>query len=152
LRRKSTNIRDARSGFTLIEVLFAVTILVTGLLPIIALQTSSLNRIAKNKHEYQASLIANILLVSIESGNWNRSSWKSTRPADNMIQQVTRNTIGTAYDYPNPKEIEQYTVTLEAVPWEFQGIPKGFITRINVTVFWSESPRDRVKASLLVTL
>jgi len=138
---------EHNKGFTFIELLFAVLILAAAILPIYGLQTTALDRIARNENELQATLIARQLLSFVEGSEGNLRSTNRELRADDALRQIAKGTKGLDYQPANLDVLAQYSVTFVVEPWTIQlteqlPIP---LQRLRLEVSWSPSPRGRVK-------
>lgn len=135
------------SGFTFIELLFAVVILAAAILPIYGLQTTALDRVARNENELQATLIARQLLSFVEGSEGNLRSTNRELRADDALRQIARGTKGLDYQPANLDVLTHYSVVFVVEPWTIQLTEKLPIPlqRLRLEVSWGPSSRDRVK-------
>jgi prepilin-type N-terminal cleavage/methylation domain-containing protein len=134
-------------GFTFIELLFAVLILAAAILPIYGLQTTALDRVARNENELQATLIARQLLSFVEGSEGSLRSTNRELRADDALRQIAKGTKGLDYQPANLGVLTQYSVMFVVEPWTIQlteqlPIP---LQRLRLEVSWGPAPRDRVK-------
>jgi prepilin-type N-terminal cleavage/methylation domain-containing protein len=134
-------------GFTFIELLFAVLILAAAILPIYGLQTTALDRVARNENELQATLIARQLLSFVEGSEGNLRSTNTELRADDALRQIAKGTKGLDYQPANVDVLRQYSVIFAVEPWTIQvteqlPIP---LQRLRLEVSWGPTSRDRVK-------
>jgi hypothetical protein len=134
-------------GFTFIELLFAVLILAAAILPIYGLQTTALDRIARNENELQATLIARQLLSFVEGSEGNLRSTNRELRADDALRQIARGTKGLDYQPANLEVLSHYSVMFVVEPWTIQLTEQLPISlqRLRLEVSWGPTQRDRVK-------
>jgi len=141
------NKKNDNKGFTFIELLFAVLILAAAILPIYGLQTTALDRVARNENELQATLIARQLLSFVEGSEGNLRSTNRELPADDALRQIARGTKGIDYEPANADVLAHYSVTFVVEPWTIQltqQIPIA-LERLRLEVSWGPSKRDKVQ-------
>jgi acyl-CoA synthetase (AMP-forming)/AMP-acid ligase II len=141
----------AESGFTFIELIFAVLILAAAILPIYGLQTSSVSRIARNENELQATLIARQLLSFIEGSENTLRTTNHELKAFDALQQIARGTKGIDYQPDNREVLARYTVKFVVEPWNInltEQLPIG-LQRLRLEVAWGPLENDRVRFTYL---
>ncbi len=125
-RRRST--RGGSEGFSLIEVMIAVTILGVGLLAVTGAQIHALRGGSHGKHSAQAGVIANSRMEILKRSHWDDlapTAW--TAPLNVQIQ----------VDSPNGMQVEQ----VYAVQWRIINVVVGQTRSLDVRVQWNEPDR-----------
>jgi hypothetical protein len=133
------------NGFTLLEVIFAIILLTLGIMPLLGIESATINRLYRNNNEVYATLLARDMMSLIESSpTWTLDNWDSTRPASELLSQMSQRINGGAYIHPLESEIASYSMHLVISPLELQGVPPGSVIKISLEVSWSDNPLDKV--------
>lgn len=126
------------SGFSLIEVTFAVLILAGGLVTLLGLQSSSLQLASRDRFTQRAMLLARQILAPIET---------SKEPIDIQDVEGTAAELLDRFQPGAPISEEMLKIPFQArLKVEFWGIPnvnEEAMKRLTLTLAWSESPLDR---------
>jgi prepilin-type N-terminal cleavage/methylation domain-containing protein len=133
-------LKDA--GFTLIEIAIAVAILGVGLTTLISLQTRYTEDYIYEKHLTQAALYAQFLMTMIEVSQEPPSLGSDSEDLESALNE--HNFFGAGLDEESQAAkdaIAGWKVTTEVSPLEIDQID-NLVNRIELTVSWSESPRD----------
>ena len=117
-----------RGGFSLVEVMIAVTILGVGLLAVTGAQIHALRGGKYGKHSAQASVIANSQMDILRRTTWDALVPGPWTPLQNVDIQV---------DSPNGVQIEQ-TYDLQ---WRITDVVPGQTRSLDVRVRWDEPER-----------
>jgi prepilin-type N-terminal cleavage/methylation domain-containing protein len=115
-------------GFSLIEVMIAVTILGVGLLAVTGAQIHALRGGKYGKHSAQASVIANSQMEVLKRSHWDDIGPTGWTAIQNVNIQV---------DSPNGVQIEQ----VYDVQWRITDVTAGQTRSIDVRVRWDEPER-----------
>jgi len=122
------------SGFTLIEVLLALSLLGIGLLSLAAMQLTALEYGSRGRHLTNAAVVAEVQMEDLMRRRWTNlaptGGWTAAVVKDNVVQGAT-------------SEVEQsYEVS-----WRIADLDPGRTRAIDVRVEWDEPKHpDRVVA------
>jgi len=121
-----TTMRRQRSaGFSLIEVMIAVTILGVGLLAVMGAQIHSLRGGKYGKHSAQAGVIANSQMEILKRTHWDDlvpTPWTAIQNVDVMVENPNGMQVEQAYD----------------VQWRITNVVPNQTRAIDVRVRWDE--------------
>lgn len=148
-----SNLQDngSRSGFTLIEVAFAIFILSSSLVVLLGLQSSVVQRELRDRHRIDAMLIARSILAAteiIQDPGSERSIEGTpervlgsliTAPPEERGERESRETYGV-----------EYYVRYQVSPWEFPNLEPNTVRRVLVEVSWGDLPTDSLVVSYFV--
>lgn len=126
-RQKSSRARR-RSGFSLVEVMIAVTILGVGLLAVTGAQIHALRGGKYGKHSAQAGVIANSQMEILKRTHWDNLVPVAWTPLQDVNIQV---------DSPTGLRTEQ----VYQVQWRITNVVPGQTRSIDVRVLWDEPER-----------
>lgn len=117
-----------RAGFSLIEVMIAVTILGVGLLAVTGAQIHALRGGSYGKHSSQAGVIANSQMDILKRTRW-----------DNLVPTpwTAFQNVNIQVDSPTGVQIEQ----VYAVQWRIIDVVPNQTRSIDVRVRWNEPER-----------
>ena len=124
----TTTQRTGSDGFSLIEVMIAVTILGVGLLAVTGAQIHSLRGGAYGKHSAQAGVIANSQMEILKRTHWDLlgpTPWTAIQNVDVMVENPNGMQVEQAYD----------------VQWRITDVVAGQTRAIDVRVTWDEPER-----------
>ncbi|RIL05130.1 MAG: hypothetical protein DCC75_11970 [Proteobacteria bacterium] len=131
------------SGFTLMEIIFAILILGGSLTVLLGLQSSSTQRNVRDKNKQQALLVAREIMSVIES---------TPIPVD--IQDFSgppRELISSLYPeaLEQGREIDPENRLIAQLKVEFWPLPNiddpEAVKRITLRIYWSDSPLDQIE-------
>lgn len=123
MRRRGRN----SSGFTLVEILIALSLLAIGLLSLAAMQLTAIQYGSRGRHLTKAAAVAEAKMEFLM-----RSRWTDLTPAGWSAAEVTNETIQGATN-----KIEQsYSTT-----WRSIDVDAGRTRSIDVRVQWNERNR-----------
>jgi prepilin-type N-terminal cleavage/methylation domain-containing protein len=120
--------RNRSEGFSLIEVMVAVTILGIGLLAVTGAQIHALRGGSSGKHSAQAGVVANSQMEILKRSHWDDLGATPWTPIQNV--DITVNS-------PTGAHIEQ---TYE-LRWRIRDVVVGQTRAIDVRVQWDEPKR-----------
>jgi len=126
---------DARThrrseGFSLIEVMIAVTILGVGLLAVTGAQIHALRGGSYGKHSAQAGVVANSRMEILKRSHW-----------DDPILQPTAWTAPVAVDIQVDSPTGVQVAQTYRVQWRITNVVLGQTRAIDVRVTWDEPER-----------
>ncbi len=123
--------RRQRGGFSLIEVMLALTILGIGMLSLGAMQLLALDYGNRGRHGSQAAVIAETEIERLQRLDWSDSD---LNPTGNWTAVTTRN---HSVDVGAGSSVEQaYSLT-----WRITNLVAGSTRSIDVRVQWNEPNR-----------
>lgn len=125
--RRSGRVRGER-GFSLVEVMIAVTILGVGLLAVTGAQIHALRGGKYGKHSAQAGVIANSQMEILKRTHWDDLAPVGWTPLQNVNIQV---------DSPTGLRTEQ----VYQLQWRITNVTPGQTRSIDVRVLWDEPER-----------
>lgn len=117
-----------KGGFSLVEVMVAVTILGVGLLAVTAAQMHALRGGTYGKHSAQAGVIANSQMEILKRSHWDDLAPTPWTAFQNVNVQV---------ESPSGMQIEQ----IYGVQWRITDVVPGQTRAIDVRVQWDEVNR-----------
>jgi prepilin-type N-terminal cleavage/methylation domain-containing protein len=120
--------RRGSGGFSLIEVMIAVTILGVGLLAVTGAQIHALRGGSYGKHSAQAGVIANSQMEILKRTHWDNLAPTAWTAPQNVNIQV---------ESPGGMQVEQ----VYAVQWRISDVVAGQTRSIDVRVQWNEPER-----------
>lgn len=124
----SSRVHRRERGFSLIEVMIAVTILGVGLLAVTGAQIHALRGGSSGKHSAQAGVIANSQMEILKRTQWNNLAPTPWTPPLN---------VDIVVDSPVGAQVEQ-AYTLQ---WRIINVVPGQTRSIDVRVQWNEPER-----------
>ena len=120
--------RRRNDGFSLIEVMIAVTILGVGLLAVTGAQIHAIRGGSYGKHSSQAGIIANSRMEILK-----RTLWDDLGPTPWTVPQ----NVDVMVDSPNGQQVEH----AYRVQWRITDVVLGQTRSIDVRVQWDEPER-----------
>ena len=139
-----------QGGFTLVEVMIALMILVSDGSIMIGLQSAAVSRTLRDKQAQHAMLAARTIMAMIEqSGDQLPLSNQEGTPLLAVLQQL---------ELPAPTSDEQRAlyeslrVFLNIQPWDlpFQNMTSNAMQKLSLGIAWSERPQDRFLVEYLI--
>ncbi len=129
-----------QDGMTLIEITFAVLILAGSLVVLIGLQTSTLQRTARDQFSQQAMLRARRLIAPLES---------TTQPLENnvyegrfleVLKQVAPYDVAERDEDPN----QPFDARVEIRDWALPEVGEKVMRLVEVSVAWGQANDEKV--------
>lgn len=155
IKRKTSSARCCfQTGFTLIEVAFAIMILAGSLVTLLGLQSASIARAVRDRDRLQAMLIARQIISAMEAAlltdtNVLPAGVKTDKP-DSLVDEF----IPGAADRSHPVDpTQRFSATLDVQYWPIPGLDKvdpKAVKRVVLTVFWTDAPQDSVRVIYFV--
>ncbi len=123
VRGQGATVKFTNSGFTLLEVMVAVSIMATVLVILLGLQSRTMQDVAQAEHITTATLLAKRMMVDV-------------------IVSKNRQPVEEAGDFKDEDNFKDYTwkKTLSQIPL-FSTV---FITEIRIAVLWKEGTRTEL--------
>lgn len=132
--------KRARRGFTLIEVTIAILILASGLVILLGLQSSSVERAVRDRDKLQAMLLAREILAAVESSKDPIEVQDRTTTAADILEDLLPGSQKPAVQ----DEQNKFRVRFRVQNWELPNIDQQLIRRLDLVVSWSDSPLDSI--------
>jgi type IV pilus assembly protein PilV len=140
MRRFATRTRrGAQQGFTLIEVMIAMTVLAVGLLSLAMMQLHALRGGNVGRHSSTAAIVARDRMESFQRAPWATVTVTAGWVNDGNVTNSVQATAGTA--------IEQ-TYTRE---YQVRNVTTGWIRAVDVRITWNEA-QDQNKQLVLSSM
>lgn len=124
--RSSQSVRRARSGFTLVEVMVAFTILGIGLLSIAATQVQAIHGTQSGRHLTRASGVAQSQLEQLARSRWTALAPTAWTAPVTVVETVEDGAAGS-------------TEQSYAVSWRIQNVTANETRSVDVRVTWTEN-------------
>ena len=137
-------------GFTLLEIMLAISIFAVALIPALSLQNAALNRLYRNDKEFRAMLTARQIMSFMEILRRPPREEQLSGPAVTILEQLGTSATGASYRHPNPAEIEDLFVELAIEPWQIEGLPDNRLLRITAIVSWGPGEMDALRLNYIV--
>lgn len=136
----------AAAGFTLIEITIAILVLASGLVILLGLQSSSIQRAVRDRDKLQAMLLARQILAAIEISREALPLQDKTAPAHDLLADLMP---GLPRDLRLDDNLDKFMTRLRIQNWDLPQINQNslnqdLVRRIDLTVYWSDSPLDAV--------
>lgn len=116
------------SGFTLVEVMIALSLLAIGLLSLAAMQLTALQYGSRGRHLTKAAEVAEVQMEQLMRRTWTAlgptGGWTAPQTVNNVVQSATNDTE-QSYD----------------VSWQIANLDPGRTRSIDVRVEWDEPNR-----------
>ena len=119
--------KHRRSGFTLVEILIALSLLAIGLLSLAAMQLTAMQYGARGRHLTKAAAIAEVQMEALMRSRWTNlapTAWTTPVAVNETIQGATTHTE------------QAYSVS-----WQIANVDPGRTRSIDVRVQWTERGR-----------
>lgn len=138
----------AEHGFTLIEIIFAILILAGSLVVLLGLQSAATQATIRDGRKLSAMLAARAVMSAIELGDPEIEVQDTTAPMNELMELVIP---GATDKEPDPQTDPRgpapgLTGRLVVEYWPLPGVEPETVKRVSLTVSWSDSPIDAVKA------
>lgn len=141
-RRHSFLRRSGTRGFTLIEISIAIVVLAIGLVTLLGLQSSAIDRSIRDRNKQQAFLIARMVMAAIESEKDILDPKILTGTAYEVLNGLGSNPPqseeleGSPLELQTELKIEEFIVP---IPDPNTGVIEELMKRVTVTVGWDAS-------------
>ena len=132
--------RPAAPGFTLLEVMIAMTILAVGLLALAAMQLHAMRGGAQGRHSTRAAAVARDQMETFQ-----RMPWAGMGPTAGWL--AGPNVTTTVQSPTGPRVEETY-----GLAWRITDVVPGFTRAVDVRVTWTEDDSGNAKQMLLSSI
>lgn len=139
VRRRGAR-RPRRAGFTLLEVMIAMTVLAVGLLALAALQLHAMRGGAQGRHSTRAAAVARDQMEAFQ-----RMAWVGMGPTAGWL--AGPNVTTTVQGPGGPRVEETY-----GLDWRITDVVPGFTRAVDVRVTWTEDDSGNAKRLLLSSI
>ena len=134
--------RFGPTGFTLIEITFAIMILAASLVVLLGLQSASVERTVRDRNRQQAQLIARQILTAIETDREGIEEGE----AEGTIEEVLKEFPAfKSLDLRETDALNRFQARVSVKYWEIPQLEKiapKSIKRIEVNIYWGRSDYD----------
>lgn len=140
--------KKKNSGFTLIEIVIAVTILSLSLITLIGLEGAATSEALRTRNKQFAMLMARRIMTNIELDAEVLTDQTLTDSAEGVLNQ-----FGT--DDPADRATERssdvpMSAELSIKGWNIPGLPDDSVKKVTLRVFWSSNPVDSIEVVYFV--
>jgi prepilin-type N-terminal cleavage/methylation domain-containing protein len=137
--------RSRRSGFTMLEIMIAISILAVAVVPSLGLNNASLSRLYQNEKEFRAILIARQVMSFFEASGRSPNPQESDGEALQIVNELGRFTTGIPYTHPNPLELDGFYIFLKVDPLQIENFPDDKLLKVSVVVSWGTEVKDSLE-------
>ena len=143
LNAKQYHAADTRSqsGFTLIEITFAILILAGSLIILLGLQSSIIQRTVRDQDKLQAMLIARRIMAGIETTALPVDNQDQEEPVSDLIDYIEE---GQEQSQLSRENLQRFYARLTVNDWGLPRVEEQVLQRVELTVSWSDLPEDSV--------
>jgi len=142
-------------GFTLMEVALALLLLAGALTVLLGLQSSSISRAVRDRHQQQAMLISRAILAAIEVSAERLETQDATDAPERLIEKIT------GAEMPRGEELSSGRTFLANLRVDELEIPVPNkdprfaenaipLKQVTLTVFWGDKPADQLRTVFVV--
>jgi prepilin-type N-terminal cleavage/methylation domain-containing protein len=132
------------SGFTLIEIIFAIVLLAAGLSIIIGLQSSAVTQSLRDRNKEIAIMAGRRILAQMESNEGEAGNIELTLPLVKLMERFGAVPPGGERD-PELDQLADFTGQLSIKSFGIEQLNPEAMKQITLAIYWSPSPLDSVE-------
>ncbi len=142
------------TGFTLMEITFAILILAGSLVVLLGLQSSIVDRMIRDNQRQQAMMIARNVLAVLEANE----TQPVVQDVSGTLQEILESEGATdTEDQDLYQDLQSYVVRLAVSEWSpaVEGLALAldtskFMLRVQVDVSWGDLPQEKIEVVYFV--
>lgn len=139
-----------KSGFTLVEVIFAIVILTSSLVVLLGLQSSAIDKALRDRNQLDAMLLARSLLSALEL-EFKEKPPESSSVDSSVIQLLQDHNAVPPEDIAELEGFADFKAELRIEDWQTPPqlaeqiqTDKALMKKLYLRVYWSDLPDDQV--------